>query len=472
MEATEVFSIGSHIGRVSMPGGTILSCHPERAAVAVLQPAVGRIQQVQGFGDSVVALPFGGADAAVYRFSPVVAGIPLGNPVAVPVGYISFGIGIHRIVADIALQVKGPPELLQPPGPGALPALDQPFQQAVVGTQAQVLPVSPGHDRTMMRMQRVYGYRLPLIIIFKMQGHRFLLHGQLPALVGIRIPLSVRFNFFLVTVCRIHITGCMHPAAVLVKSLVDEELSPGDGAIGVQSLLADHMHFGTEIKTGVWVDVEDSLTRFCYGRGESKSVRAGGQRLFPGQVPGHGIGGNGIRGDGTGTAVKILQFAEGDIGGTDGADAAIGPEQGVPGLEAGEQGGLHLGVRVQVEVDAIGKGVTELLQPVRGALVIAQGPGGVKDQPVQQVVIEFARSFHFGHASQFFDIVRLHAVEIVLALRIQEPEDRVGIGLAINMGDAAVVADNGDSGGLFFPVTDLLRGKGLRQQLQGEDQKQ
>ena len=33
----------------------------------------------------------------------------------------------------------------------------------------------------------------------------------------------------------------VHPAIVLIESLVDEELTPGDGAVYVQALLADHL---------------------------------------------------------------------------------------------------------------------------------------------------------------------------------------------------------------------------------------
>ena len=39
----------------------------------------------------------------------------------------------------------------------------------------------------------------------------------------------------------------VHPAVVRIESLIDEELAPRDGAVHVQSLLADHLQFGTKI---------------------------------------------------------------------------------------------------------------------------------------------------------------------------------------------------------------------------------
>src|SRR4029079_8373789 len=34
---------------------------------------------------------------------------------------------------------------------------------------------------------------------------------------------------------------CVHPSCTLVESLIDEELSPGDGAISVEALVARHL---------------------------------------------------------------------------------------------------------------------------------------------------------------------------------------------------------------------------------------
>ncbi len=49
----------------------------------------------------------------------------------------------------------------------------------------------------------------------------------------------------------------MHPAGVRVEPLIDEELSPGAGAIGIQPVVARHLRFRAEIETGVRVDEEE-----------------------------------------------------------------------------------------------------------------------------------------------------------------------------------------------------------------------
>ena len=43
------------------------------------------------------------------------------------------------------------------------------------------------------------------------------------------------------------------------------------------------------------------------------------------------------------------------------------------------------------------------------------------------------------------DVVRLDAIEVVLGLRILHAENNVGVGLAINVGDAPIVPNDGDA---------------------------
>src|SRR5277367_5639401 len=53
----------------------------------------------------------------------------------------------------------------------------------------------------------------------------------------------------------------MHPAVVRIEPLIDEELSPRYRAIGVQSLLAGHLQFRTEIVRGVRIYPEKRVSR-------------------------------------------------------------------------------------------------------------------------------------------------------------------------------------------------------------------
>ena len=81
----------------------------------------------------------------------------------------------------------------------------------------------------------------------------------------------------------------MHPAVVRVESLIDKELSPGDGSVNVQSLLADHLQFGAEVVRGMRIDPEQGMTRCAAARRYGEAVGAAGSRL--GGVPPPAAGG-------------------------------------------------------------------------------------------------------------------------------------------------------------------------------------
>ena len=60
------------------------------------------------------------------------------------------------------------------------------------------------------------------------------------------------------------------------------------------------------------------------------------------------------------------------------------------------------------------------------------------------------------------EVVGLDAVEVVLGLRVDHAEHRVGVGLAVDVRDAPVVADDGDALRLLLPAGDVLVCGGLR----------
>ena len=55
-------------------------------------------------------------------------------------------------------------------------------------------------------------------------------------------------NLFDELVHKIDIGGGVHPAGVFIKPLVDKKLPPGDRAVGVQALFADHVHLTAKIE--------------------------------------------------------------------------------------------------------------------------------------------------------------------------------------------------------------------------------
>src|ERR1700729_221060 len=67
----------------------------------------------------------------------------------------------------------------------------------------------------------------------------------------------------------------MHPACVLIEALVDEELSPGNRAVGVEPVLARHLELRTEEEGGVRVDEKQSVMVSGVGGRDGHAVRAG-----------------------------------------------------------------------------------------------------------------------------------------------------------------------------------------------------
>ena len=67
----------------------------------------------------------------------------------------------------------------------------------------------------------------------------------------------------------------MHPAGALVEALVDEELAPGHGAVGVEPFVADHLQFGAEEERGVGIDQQQGVVVGGVRGRDGDAVRAG-----------------------------------------------------------------------------------------------------------------------------------------------------------------------------------------------------
>jgi hypothetical protein len=82
-----------------------------------------------------------------------------------------------------------------------------------------------------------------------------------------------------------------------------------------------------------------------------------------------------------------------------------------------------------------------------------------------QVLINLRFALGLGHATQRSEVVHLHAIEVVLGLRVDHPEHRVGVALAVHMRDAPIVADHVHVRGFLLPARGLrvviaLKGEG------------
>ena len=68
----------------------------------------------------------------------------------------------------------------------------------------------------------------------------------------------------------------MHPAGFIAKALVNEELAPCHGAIGVEAFFADHMQLGAKEERGVRVNHEQRIAVYRITRRDGEAVGAAG----------------------------------------------------------------------------------------------------------------------------------------------------------------------------------------------------
>ena len=86
------------------------------------------------------------------------------------------------------------------------------------------------------------------------------------------LPAVAAHNCVAEFVDRVHVAGGVHPSRAVVEALVDEDLSPRHGTIGVQSLLAGHLQFTAEIERRVRVYQEQRVVICCVGRSDGSTV--------------------------------------------------------------------------------------------------------------------------------------------------------------------------------------------------------
>ncbi len=104
------------------------------------------------------------------------------------------------------------------------------------------------------------------------QGDRLDLHRAQFAAIAIEALADLFDNRLGEFVDRIDAARRVHPADVGVEALIDEELAPGRGAIGVQPLVARHLLFGAEEEAGVRIDQQQCMAILGARRGDGDAV--------------------------------------------------------------------------------------------------------------------------------------------------------------------------------------------------------
>ena len=468
MDATRVLGAGIHVGRIVLLLGTVRASRRVREVVGVVNPAVLRVHRVRRLVERQQAVPFGGRVGAVHGLGPVELRIAFRDEVRVEERDVAIGIGVERVVGRVGVQVHHLLVLGEVARLGARVRLVQGLQRLLHHPDAHPLAVDRADDGAAVRL--VDGELLVGHAIGGLVRHRDLRRHERTLFSADTIGVAavgLLGHGLEVVVDVVDAAGGVHPAGLVVEALVDEELSPGQRAVGVQAFFAHHLRFFAEEERGMRIDQQLRLARGGVGAGDGKAVRArglGGRCVEVGRVEARRAGGLHFR------AIKRFELAEVDLLDV-AADAALAEAERHPRFELRNHARLHLGVRGQVEVQAVGPAVHQRLEPGFGLRVVGLELHGINEQLHAQVAIDRALALRLGEAALRVDEVGLDAVEVVFSLRVHQPEHDIGVGLGVDVGHAPVVADDGDAIGALLPGGNFRadgRGGRLRRRARGQ----
>jgi len=102
----------------------------------------------------------------------------------------------------------------------------------------------------------------------------------------------------------------------------------------------------------------------------------------------------------------------------------------------------------EVEVEAVGKGIHEFLEPSGAFGIFFFQVCRIDEELLTEILINLGFAFGFGQAAQRVQVIGFDAIEIVLGLGVDHTEYGVGVGFTEDVGDAPSVANDRDGFGL------------------------
>ena len=236
--------------------------------------------------------------------------------------------------------------------------------------------------------------------------------------------------------------GRVHPSRMGVEALVDEELAPGAGTVDIQARITGDLRLGAEIEAGVRVDQQQGMARGGVLRCDGNTV---GAPLLHRQL--REFRHLHIRRP-TIEGLKLLERDALDVA----ADAALGECQRHPWLEPADGLGVGVGMRGEIVVQPVCPGDHQRLQPWRALAISGLEHRRIVIDPGAQVAPDLALPPGEGPQAEIVEIIGLHPREVILGLGIDHAEHGVGVGAAVDMGDAVVVPHDGDPGRFRLPA--------------------
>ena len=259
MDAAMVLGIRRHVCGIVRPLRARLRGSGVGRRIAVLQPARRRIEQMHRLIYRVQALPIGRGIAAVHRGAVVEARVPARHEVAVEVGDVAAGVCINGVVRGVRADIHHFAELFIVRVLHAQIGLRQGIHRVPVDLRRDPAAAVEMRDRAVVRAIARECARRDVVSVAIAQDDLGDFEGTHFFAVAVLQP-GLRAHYILhELVHEVRVGGRVHPASVFVEALINEELSPGYGAVGVQAFLRDHVHLAAEIERGVRIDEQQGI---------------------------------------------------------------------------------------------------------------------------------------------------------------------------------------------------------------------
>ena len=441
---------GLHVAReVFLPLAARTRGRP-RPVVRVVDESTGRIQEQRALLHREQALPFGRWVAAIHRLRPVEPRITLGYEVSVEIGDVAVRVREDRVVRRVGVQFHRLRERLIVLLLRARVRLRERFYLLLHHLHRHPLAVGLSHDRAVTAV--VDGE-----ILLRHSGRGLVRHadrdGGQRALAGavlVHVAVALLRHGLGVIALVVHAARGVHPSGALVEALVDEELSPRHRAVGVQPFVARDLHFGAEKERSVRVDQQQRVVVQRVRRRDRDAVRA---RRFLVEVLIVRRRRLARRRAAAVHRCELIEVHLLDVA----ADAPLAEGERHPGFELPDDARLHLGMLVQVEIQAVGPRDHELLQPRGTAGVLRLHRVRIDEELHPQVAIDLLLTLGLRKPPHRIDEIRLDAVEIVLRLLVDQAEHSVRVRLPVDVGDSPVIAGDRDALRLLLPGRNVRR---------------